>query len=112
MISSSKISFIIVWKVAGLFVSPKYIRSGSNKPRLVLNATFHSSPSFILTLLYPQANVELGEVLRAFESVDEVVNEGKGIAVLSGDQVERAIVLNEAKLSIFLLDEEDRGAYW
>ena len=38
--------------------------------------------------------------------MDEVVNEGKGIAILSGDQVERAIVLYEAKLSVLLLDEE------
>jgi hypothetical protein len=70
-----------------------------------------------ITFLYPHivippADVELGEVLRAFESVDEVVNEGKGVAILSGDQVERAIVLDKAKPSVFLLDDEDRGAYW
>src|SRR3979490_2512720 len=63
-------------------------------------------------IVIPPADVELGEVLRAFESVNEVVNEGKGIAILSGDQVERAIVLYEAKLSVLLLDEEDRSAYW
>src|SRR3979490_345159 len=63
-------------------------------------------------VVIPPADVELGEVLRALESVNEVVNEGKGIAVLSGDQVERAIVLYKAKLSVLLLDEEDRSAYW
>src|SRR3979490_673823 len=63
-------------------------------------------------VVIPPADVELGEVLRAFESVNEVVNEGKGIAILSGDQVERAIVLYKAKLSVLLLDEEDRSAYW
>src|SRR3981189_1733339 len=62
-------------------------------------------------VVIPPADVELGEVLRAFESVNEVVNEGKGIAVLSGDQVERAIVLDKAKPSVLLFDEEDRGAY-
>src|SRR3981189_344809 len=63
-------------------------------------------------IVIPPADVEFGEVLRAFESVDEVVNEREGIAVLSGDQVERAIVLYEAELFVLLLDEEDRGTYW
>src|SRR3981189_2955991 len=63
-------------------------------------------------VVIPPADVELGEVLRAFESVNEVVNEGKGVAILSGDQIEHAIVLYEAKLSVLLLDEEDRSAYW
>src|SRR3981189_1888794 len=63
-------------------------------------------------IVIPPADVELGEVLRAFKSVNKVVNEGEGIAILSGDQVERAIVLYEAKLSVLLLDEEDGSAYW
>src|SRR3981189_3102573 len=63
-------------------------------------------------VVIPPADVELGEVLCAFESVDEVVNEGEGIAILSGDQVERAIVLDKAKSSVLLFDEEHRGAYW
>src|SRR3981189_2609742 len=63
-------------------------------------------------VVIPPADIELGEVLRAFKSVDEVVNEREGIAVLPSDQVERAIVLHEAKFSVLLLDEEDRSAYW
>ena len=52
-ISSWKISSIMVWKVAGEFVRPKNITVGSNSPSEVLKAAFHSSPSSILTLLYP-----------------------------------------------------------
>jgi hypothetical protein len=63
-------------------------------------------------IVIPPADVELGEVLHAFESVNEVVNEGKGIAILSGNQVERAIVLDKAKSSVLLFDEEDQGTYW
>src|SRR3981189_1373614 len=63
-------------------------------------------------VVIPPADVELGEVFRAFESVNEVVNEGEGIAILLGDQIERAIVLDKAKPSVLLFDEEDRGAYW
>src|SRR3981189_2039616 len=64
------------------------------------------------TRCYTPADMELGEVLRAFESVNEVVNEGEGIAILPSDQIERAIVLYEAKFSVLLLYEEDRSAYW
>src|SRR5271155_5601710 len=53
LIISSKISSIIVWKVAGLLVRPKNMTKGSNNPRLVRKAAFHSSPSFIRTLLKP-----------------------------------------------------------
>ena len=52
-IMSVKMSFIMVWKVAGLLVSPKNITSGSNIPLLVWKAAFHLSPSLIHTLLKP-----------------------------------------------------------
>ena len=48
-----KMSFIIVWKVAELLVIPKNITRGSNRPRLVWKAAFHSSPGLIRTLLKP-----------------------------------------------------------
>src|SRR3981189_1396758 len=78
----------------------------SSKCRFPFIAFFYSH------IVIPPVDVELGEVLRAFELVDEVVNEGKGIAIFSGDQVEHAIVLDKAKPSVLLFDEEDWGAYW
>src|SRR6266478_2658397 len=45
--------FIIIWKVAVEFVSPKNITVGSNSPSGVRKAAFHSSPSLIRMLLYP-----------------------------------------------------------
>src|SRR3979490_2129541 len=63
-------------------------------------------------IVIPPGDIELGEVLCAFESVDEVVNEREGIPILPSDQIQCAIVLDKAKFSVFLLDEEDRGAYW
>ena len=56
------------------------------------------------------ADVELREVFRAFETMDEVVDEGEGVAVLSRDEVERAIVLYESQLTVLIFDEEDRCA--
>ncbi len=44
--------FIIIWNVAGEFVSPKNITVGSNSPLGVRKAAFHSSPSLIRMLLY------------------------------------------------------------
>ena len=45
-------SFIIAWKVASKFVSPKSITISSKIPSDIENAAFHLSSSFILTLLY------------------------------------------------------------
>jgi hypothetical protein len=40
--------------------------------------------------------------------MDEVVDEGERIPILPGDRIQSSVVLDEAELSIFLLDEEDR----
>jgi hypothetical protein len=40
-------------------VRPKYITRGSKRPWLVWDAAFHSSPSWICTLLYPQCTLSL-----------------------------------------------------
>ena len=45
--------FIIIWKVAGEFVSPKNMTIGSNSPSGVKKAAFHLSPGLIQMLLYP-----------------------------------------------------------
>jgi len=52
-IKSPSISFIILWKVAGVLENLKYITVASKRPCLVINAVFHSSPFLIWTLLYP-----------------------------------------------------------
>ena len=52
-ISSAKIAFIIVWKVAGELVSLKNMTVGSNSPWLVMNAALCSLPSLMQILLYP-----------------------------------------------------------
>src|SRR5258708_369398 len=49
-----RMSFIIVWKVAGELHSPKNMTRGSNSPWFMEKAAFHSSPSFSQTLLKPQ----------------------------------------------------------
>src|SRR6266403_6415227 len=53
VISVRKKVFIIIWKVAGEFVSAKNITVGSNRPSGVRKAAFHLSPSLIRMLLYP-----------------------------------------------------------
>jgi hypothetical protein len=39
--------------------------------------------------------------------MDKVIDEGEWISVLPGDGIQSSVVLDEAKLPIFLLDEED-----
>ena len=54
MMRSLKMSFMRAENVLGEFANPKNITFGSNSPRLVTKAAFHSSPVLIRTLLYPQ----------------------------------------------------------
>ncbi|KAI0261693.1 hypothetical protein BGY98DRAFT_929414, partial [Russula aff. rugulosa BPL654] len=54
-----KMVFIIIWNVAGEFVSPKNMTVGSNSPSGVRKAAFHSSPGLIRILLYPQRTSNL-----------------------------------------------------
>jgi hypothetical protein len=42
--------------------------------------------------------------------MDEVIDERERIAVLPGDRIQSSVVLDEAGLSILLLDEEDRSS--
>jgi hypothetical protein len=42
--------------------------------------------------------------------MDKVVDEGEWIPILPGDHIQSLVVLDEVKLSIFLLDEEDQGS--
>jgi hypothetical protein len=41
--------------------------------------------------------------------MDEIVNEGEGVSIFSRDGIECLIVLDNAELSILLLDEKDWG---
>jgi hypothetical protein len=40
--------------------------------------------------------------------MDKVVDEWEWIPILPGDGIQSSVVLDEAELPIFLLDEEDR----
>jgi hypothetical protein len=42
--------------------------------------------------------------------MDKVVNEGERIPIFPGNGIQRLVVLDEAELPIFLLDEEDWGS--
>jgi hypothetical protein len=61
---SWKISFIMVWNVAGLFVNPKNITS-----------SFPLVAFLDLDIVVPPVDIEFGEVLCTVELIDEVRNE-------------------------------------
>jgi hypothetical protein len=60
-------------------------------------------------IIVSQSYVELGEVLRTLESMDEIVNEGARVSMFSRDSIECSIVLDKAELTILLLDKKDWG---
>ena len=73
-----KMSFIIVWKVAGLLVILKNITRGSKRPRLVQKAAFHSSPGLMRMLLKPQwtSSFVKYQALRSWETSSEMRGRG------------------------------------
>ena len=102
-----RMSFIMVWKVAGEFVSPKNMTVGSKSPLLVWKVAFHSSPSFIRTLLYPQWKSNLEKTLDPFSLSNELLYQGQGVAVLDRAFVQFPVVLDRSERTILLFDEEE-----
>jgi hypothetical protein len=49
------------------------------------------------------AYIELGEVLRTLESMDEIINEGEGILISLHDGIKGSVVLDKVKFTILLL---------
>jgi len=86
-------SFIIVWKVAGLLVIPKNITRGSKRPRLVRKAAFHLSRLDAHIVKLP-LDVKFCEVLGFAELGDEFRDEGKRIPVFDSHGVQYTIVLD------------------
>jgi hypothetical protein len=58
-------------------------------------------------IIVPPADIQLGEVAQVFESMDKVVDERERIPILHGDCIQSSVVLDEVKISIFLLDEQE-----
>jgi hypothetical protein len=58
------------------------------------------------------AYVKFGEVACTLESMDWIIDEGERILILSCDGIKSSIVLDEAELTILLLDEENWGTWW
>ena len=70
------------WNVAGELHNLKNMTIGSNISLLVLNAAFHSSPSLILTLLYPHQMSNFVKYLDPWSlSITSEIN-GSGYAFL------------------------------
>ena len=83
MISILKMSSMNRWKVAGELHIPKNMTNGSKSPFVVLKAAFHSSPSLILTLLYPDRKSSLVKYLAPFSLSMRSEMRGKGYVSLT-----------------------------
>src|SRR5260221_11831961 len=93
--NSQRMLFIIVWNVTGELHNLKNMTVGLNRPQLVWNAAFHSSPSLIHTLLNPQQRSSTVKNLAPRRWVR--TSEMRGVAVLDHDLVQLPIALNEVK---------------
>jgi len=73
----------MVWNVAGLLHSPKNITNGLKSPWFVGNAAFHSSPSFIQTLLNPDQTSSLVKYLAPLSLLMSFEMRGSGYTFLT-----------------------------
>jgi len=93
-------SFIIVWKVAGLLVIPKNITRGSKRPRLVRKAAIGAEGRLLFIsrldahIVKLPLDVKFCEVLGSAELGDEFRDEGERIPVFDSHGVQYAIVLD------------------
>jgi hypothetical protein len=62
-----------------------------------------------MDIIVSTSYIELGEVSRTFELMDEIIDEGEGVLIFLCDGIECLIVLDKVELTILLLDEEDWG---
>ena len=53
------------------------------------------------------SDIQLSEVPRSRELVDQLINQRKWVTILHSDRVEHAIILHKAEFTILLLDKED-----
>src|SRR5260221_8512556 len=105
-IKGQRMSFIIIWKVAGKLHSPKNMMSGSKSPQFMERATFHSLPSFSQTLLKPQwrSKVVNHSTSRSLVSTSETNGSGwEFFTMISFNQL--PVVLYQVEGAFLLLDE-------
>ena len=78
VIISPKVESMNAWKVGGELHCPKNITKGSYRPKGVVNAAFHLSPSLIWMLLYPHQMSILEKYLAPFSLSMRVAMRGRG----------------------------------
>ena len=61
-------------------------------------------------IVVARSKVEFGKNLGLLEAIEEIVDQGKGVSVLSGDAVQAPIIHTEAEGAVFLFGEKDGSA--
>ena len=65
--------------------------------------------SLHLDVIVAPTDIALGKLLGSLKSTDDVCDQREWVSVFDCELVQLAVVLDEAKFSILLLDKEDRG---
>ena len=63
-------------------------------------------------LMIATAKIDLGEILRTLQAIEQLIHTRQWVTVLDRDLIESAIVDAHSHRAVFLLDEEDRCAEW
>src|SRR5712672_4335440 len=89
--------FIKDWKVTGALQRPKVMTSGSKEAKGALEGCFPFVTFSDTDVIVTPADVELCEVTRSLELIDEFGNKRKGSGIFDGDIVNGVIVLDGPK---------------
>ena len=106
---SWKMSFIIVWKVAGELVKPKC--QGFEEAPVSLEHGFPLVALLDGDIVKAPPDVEFREELGSFQTVDEIVDQREWVLVLHGHCIKHLVVLYEPEAAVLLFDEEDQRCH-
>ena len=91
--------------------------SETERNNLVFERTISSSkgcfpfvPRGNADIVVARSKVEFGKNLGLLEAIEEIVDQRKGVSVLSGDAVQAPIIHTEAEGAVFLFGEKDGSA--
>src|SRR5882724_5316398 len=94
--SPLKMSFIIIWKVARLWVKLKNMTRGSNKLLFIWKVVFPLISLFDPYVVIAPVDVQLGEILSLGLGyfIGDVWDQGEGVGILHSHHIELLVVLD------------------
>ena len=99
-------------KCGGTICETKEHYQGFEEPTACSECSLPLIAFLHVNILITPSNIQLCENLRTAKLIDKVRDEWEGVAILNCHCIECTIILDEAKATILLLDEEDWRCHW